>query len=190
MAYIPWDSASNRPRTLYGHTQQLGNMNGSLFLPWLHLKWTKVEELCPWQCILPGNTGDMGELCSWILTSKEWNSWHLPVCSTKNPALVYTQGWPLCHGSLEFPVKTKTEDININPQRKRETGRHREPFQSPSWNILQSEPIYRQKEMAILSHRLGAVWQSKLKLRERAWEKVESVFSLGSCGSGCCPWAG
>lgn len=36
--------------------------------------------------------------------------------------------------------------------------------------------------MAVLSHRLGAVWESKLKLREG--EKVKSVFSLGSCGLG------
>lgn len=42
--------------------------------------------------------------------------------------------------------------------------------------------------MAVLSHRLGAVWESKLKLRER--EKVKSVFGLGSCGLGGCPWAG
>lgn len=44
--------------------------------------------------------------------------------------------------------------------------------------------------MAVLSHRLGAVWQSKLKLRERVWEKGKSVFNLGYCGSGRCPWAG
>lgn len=36
--------------------------------------------------------------------------------------------------------------------------------------------------MAVLSHRLGAVWESKLKLREG--KKVKSVFSLGSCGLG------
>lgn len=93
---------------------------------------------------------DMEELWCWILTSKERNSWHLPVCSTKNPGLVHTQGWPLCHGSLEFPVKTKTEAININLWRNKETGKHREPFQSLSWNILQRVGLFISKRKWLL----------------------------------------
>lgn len=98
-------------------------------LPWppVHLKWTKKEELCPWQCIIYHAA---------FLTSKEMNSGHSPICSTKSPGLVHTPAWPLCHGSLEFPVKTKTEPSTLTlAEMKRQEGT--ESLSSPpSWNIL------------------------------------------------------
>ena len=87
---------------------------------------------------IPGN---MEELWHWILTSKETNSGHSPICSTKSPGLVHTPAWPLCHGSLEFPVKTKTEPSTLTlGEMKRQEGT--ESLSSPpSWNNMKSELI-------------------------------------------------
>lgn len=133
---------------------------------------------------IPGNTE---ELWCWILTSKEKNSGHSPTCSTKNPGLVHTRVWPLCHGSLEFPVKTKTEPSTLTlGEMKRQEGT-REPFQSPKLkHFTKSELIHGQKEMAVISHSLGAVsaGRASLSLGKGSGRRWDRSSSLGSCALG------
>lgn len=113
-----------------------------------------------------------------ILTSKEKNSGHSPTCSTKKSRLGTYWVWLPCHGSLEFPVKTKTEPSTLTLEKWRDR-KAQESLSSPP----QAETFYKEWAYSWTKgngcykpQSWGSVcWQSKLKLREREWEGRSSL---------------
>lgn len=89
--------------------------------------------------------------------------------------------------SLSRTIRVPCEDRDGSHQQ-RPSGRGRDGKAQTAFPVpkleqfTKGELIHQQTSVAVLSHRLGAVWQSKL--REREWEKVAPVFGLDSCGWG------
>lgn len=96
----PWENVSNcRPRTLYGWGSSCeAEVMDDLPCPLVHLKWTKEEELCPWQCMLLGSIrGDMEELWCQILIFLRKG-----ILGTYLFAVPKIQAWYILEGDLFF----------------------------------------------------------------------------------------